>query len=133
MHSKTIARLVVATLMGSTSLTVMAASANYIGCYGVSTQGANVPVIMTADNCQKLAGGMVKPLPAKLQATAAQMKPVSSSDYVQCYGVAAAGKNDCATNSAACGGNVKTARDPHSWVSLPKGLCEQIKGGKLSA
>ena len=49
----------------------------------------------------------------------------------QCYGVAKAGKNDCATNAHGCATEAKKDRDPKEWISLPKGSCEKIAGGSL--
>lgn len=49
----------------------------------------------------------------------------------KCYGVAEAGKNDCATASHSCAGEAKTAKDPSEWVKVPKGTCEKM-GGKLT-
>lgn len=49
----------------------------------------------------------------------------------KCYGVAEAGKNDCATASHSCAGQAKTDKDPAEWVKVPKGTCEKM-GGKLT-
>ncbi len=50
----------------------------------------------------------------------------------KCYGVAAAGKNDCAaTGSHSCAGESKTASDPKSWLYVPTGTCQKIVGGSL--
>jgi uncharacterized membrane protein len=49
----------------------------------------------------------------------------------KCYGVAKAGKNDCAGPGHVCGGQSKTDADPNEWLSLPKGTCERIVGGSL--
>ncbi|MGQ0836709.1 MAG: BufA1 family periplasmic bufferin-type metallophore [Gammaproteobacteria bacterium] len=50
----------------------------------------------------------------------------------KCYGVAKAGKNDCAGPNHACAGQSKKDRDTREWVKLPKGTCERIVGGSLS-
>jgi uncharacterized membrane protein len=49
----------------------------------------------------------------------------------KCYGVAKAGKNDCAGPGHVCGGHSKSDGDPNEWLSLPKGTCERIVGGSL--
>lgn len=51
----------------------------------------------------------------------------------KCYGVAKAGKNDCADANGkhACGGYSKTDGDPNEWVKVPSGLCEKLVGGSL--
>jgi uncharacterized membrane protein len=49
----------------------------------------------------------------------------------KCYGVAKAGKNDCAGPGHVCSGLAKTDGDPGEYVTLPKGTCERIVGGIL--
>ncbi len=49
---------------------------------------------------------------------------------VKCYGVAKAGKNDCATASHSCAGAAKTDNDPTEWKKMPKADCEKA-GGKV--
>ncbi len=50
---------------------------------------------------------------------------------VACYGINAAGKNDCAVGVHSCAGQATSARDPASFVLLPAGDCEKIAGGTL--
>ena len=50
----------------------------------------------------------------------------------KCYGIAKAGKNDCATASHGCAGAAKTDNYPAEWKFAPKAECEQ-QGGKLEA
>ena len=51
----------------------------------------------------------------------------------KCYGVNAAGKNDCAaSNSHSCAGEAKRASDPKSWIFVPTGSCQKIQGGSLT-
>jgi uncharacterized membrane protein len=50
----------------------------------------------------------------------------------KCYGVAKAGKNDCAANSHSCAGQAKADDSPAEWKYVPKGECEKM-GGKLKA
>lgn len=52
---------------------------------------------------------------------------------VACYGINAAGKNDCAVGAHSCAGQATAARDPASFVLLPAGDCEKIAGGSLKA
>ena len=49
----------------------------------------------------------------------------------RCYGIAKAGKNDCAGRDHMCGGYAKIDSDPQEWIFTPKGLCEKIVGGSL--
>ena len=47
-----------------------------------------------------------------------------------CYGIAEAGKNDCATAKHACAGSARTDKAPEDFRFVPKGTCEKL-GGKL--
>jgi uncharacterized membrane protein len=51
----------------------------------------------------------------------------------KCFGVAKAGKNDCAGAAHSCQGMGKKDGDGKEWVKLPKGTCERIVGGSLTA
>ena len=62
-------------------------------------------------------------------------KSVADADkpkYEKCYGIAAAGKNDCAGGAHSCAGQSTQARDPTSYLEIPVGLCAKIAGGKLT-
>lgn len=50
----------------------------------------------------------------------------------KCYGVAKAGKNDCAGGKHACAGQSKKDNDANEWVKLPKGTCDRLVGGRLA-
>jgi uncharacterized membrane protein len=47
----------------------------------------------------------------------------------KCYGVAKAGKNDCASAAHSCAGQAKMDGDAGEWKYVPKGECEKM-GGK---
>lgn len=51
----------------------------------------------------------------------------------KCYGVAAAGKNDCAAGAHSCAGQSTKNFDKASFVELPKGACSKLAGGSLMA
>jgi uncharacterized membrane protein len=51
----------------------------------------------------------------------------------KCYGVAAAGKNDCAAGAHSCAGQSTKNADKASFVELPKGACAKLAGGSLVA
>lgn len=51
----------------------------------------------------------------------------------KCYGVAKAGKNDCAGAKHACAGQSTKSADANEWVKVPKGTCERLVGGSLAA
>jgi uncharacterized membrane protein len=59
-----------------------------------------------------------------------QSAPDSAKE--KCYGVAKAGKNDCAAGKHACAGQSTVDNDPASWQYVAKGTCEKI-GGSLKA
>ncbi len=85
-----------------------------VECYGVSKAGPDVPLMMTKGMCDKL--------PYTKQV------PADANDYVECYGVAAKGMNDCATNSTACGGSASVDRASNAWIAIPKGVCANLQG-----
>jgi uncharacterized membrane protein len=60
--------------------------------------------------------------------------PATAADASKekCYGVAKAGKNDCAANGHSCAGQSKVDNDPTEWKYVPKGDCEKM-GGTLAA
>lgn len=51
----------------------------------------------------------------------------------KCYGVAKAGKNDCAGTAHSCAGQSKVDAGGKDWISVPKGTCEKLAGGSLAA
>lgn len=60
---------------------------------------------------------------------------VSAADAAgkdKCFGVAEAGKNDCAAGAHSCAGQSKVSKDPKDWKYVPKGECEKM-GGKVGA
>jgi uncharacterized membrane protein len=50
----------------------------------------------------------------------------------KCYGVAKAGKNDCAGGKHACAGQSTKDKDANEWVKVPAGTCERLVGGSLT-
>lgn len=55
------------------------------------------------------------------------------ADMEKCYGVAKAGKNDCAGAAHGCAGQSKMDAQGKDWISVPKGTCERLVGGSLTA
>lgn len=51
----------------------------------------------------------------------------------KCAGIVKAGKNDCGTSKSSCAGTAKADRDPETWIYVPKGTCERIAGGTVTA
>lgn len=67
---------------------------------------------------------------------AALSAPTFAADKVEmekCYGVAKAGKNDCAGPAHACAGQAKVDSGGKEFVALPKGTCARLTGGSLTA
>jgi len=61
-------------------------------------------------------------------------KPAPKPNYKaeQCYGIAKAGRNDCAsTGNNSCAAMSKVDGDPRAWIYVPAGYCERIVGGSL--
>ena len=67
---------------------------------------------------------------ALLLATQVQAQAPTSE---KCFGIAKAGKNDCQTATSSCAGTSKKDHEASAWLSVPKGTCEKIVGGSLSA
>jgi uncharacterized membrane protein len=63
--------------------------------------------------------------------TAATAMADAAAPVEKCYGIAKAGKNDCASKIGgnACAG--QTSKDGQGFITLPKGQCEKIVGGKV--
>ncbi len=60
--------------------------------------------------------------------------PAHAGGKEKCYGVAAAGQNDCGNlaGTHSCAGQSKVDNDPGEWKLVAKGTCENI-GGMLKA
>ncbi|MCJ8338570.1 MAG: DUF2282 domain-containing protein [Pseudomonadales bacterium] len=57
--------------------------------------------------------------------------PAMAGSKERCYGVAAAGQNDCATANSSCAGTSKVDNQGDAFVAIAKGLCEKLAGGSL--
>jgi uncharacterized membrane protein len=69
--------------------------------------------------------------PALLSAQA-PVPPPTAFKTEKCYGIAKAGKNDCAsTGNNSCGGTSKIDGDKKAWIYVPAGYCERIVGASL--
>jgi uncharacterized membrane protein len=62
-------------------------------------------------------------------ATAQAAGAVVCAEQERCYGIARAGKNDCATSSSVCSGSAKQDNQKDAWVYVPKGMCVKVAGG----
>ncbi|QEX16710.1 hypothetical protein FRZ44_20050 [Hypericibacter terrae] len=61
----------------------------------------------------------------------AQATTATAADNEKCFGISAAGKNDCQTASNSCAGTTTQDRQPDAWIYVPKGTCEKIAGASL--
>jgi uncharacterized membrane protein len=76
-----------------------------------------------------LAAAVVAPVVLSAQKP---VPPPTAFKTEKCYGIAKAGKNDCAsTGNNSCGGSSKVNGDPKAWIYVPAGYCERIVGGSL--
>jgi uncharacterized membrane protein len=66
--------------------------------------------------------------------TAANAGPVAQpAGSEKCYGVAKAGKNDCAAGAHSCAGQSNKNLDKAAYVYLPAGACAKLAGGSVTA
>ena len=56
---------------------------------------------------------------------------VSAADNEKCFGIAAAGQNDCQAAGNSCAGQVSQAGRGDAWIYVPAGTCIKINGGSL--
>ncbi len=54
-----------------------------------------------------------------------------AADNEKCYGIAAAGQNDCQTATNSCAGQVAEAGRGDAWIYVPTGTCQKVNGGSL--
>lgn len=66
-------------------------------------------------------------------ATLTTTSAVAAEDKEKCYGVAKAGKNDCATKTSSCAGTSKEDNQSDAFVVVPKGLCDKLAGGSTTS
>lgn len=76
----------------------------------------------------KVAVATCSVLGALAVATLANAQPPAKQPAAseKCYGIAKAGKNDCAAGSHSCAGSSTRSEDKASFVYLPKGACSKI-------
>ncbi len=53
----------------------------------------------------------------------------AAGDNEKCFGIVAAGQNDCQTAKNSCAGQVAEAGKGDAWIYVPKGTCAKINGG----
>jgi uncharacterized membrane protein len=72
---------------------------------------------------------------ATLLSTMLAATPAMAQEKEKCYGIAAAGQNDCAnlSGSHSCAGQSKVAGDVGEWKYVAKGTCASMKGMSADA
>ena len=73
---------------------------------------------------------MIAAAAATLLSTLLVSTPAAAQAKEKCYGIAAAGQNDCAnlSGSHSCAGQSKAANDAGEWKYVAKGTCASLKG-----
>jgi uncharacterized membrane protein len=73
---------------------------------------------------------MIAAAAATLLSTLLVATPAAAQAKEKCYGIAAAGQNDCANlgGSHSCAGQSKAANDVGEWKYVAKGTCASLKG-----
>ncbi len=92
----------------------------------------STPLVKSLTLASVVAAALAIPAIASTQQGGPAKAPTFKSE--KCYGIAKAGKNDCAaTGNNSCAGHSKTSGDPKAWIFVPEGYCERIVGGSKSA
>ncbi len=67
---------------------------------------------------------------ASLLSTLLVATPAMAQEKEKCYGIAEAGKNDCANlaGTHSCAGQSKLSMDTGEWKYVAKGTCASMKG-----
>jgi uncharacterized membrane protein len=68
-----------------------------------------------------------------LAGTVASTSTIAADEKEKCYGVAEAGKNDCATKTSSCAGTAKADGQKDAFIMVPKGLCDRLAGGSTES
>jgi uncharacterized membrane protein len=78
-----------------------------------------------------IVASMAAALGAGVVSTAIAAEKGKKADKTEkCYGVAKAGKNDCASaGNNSCAGQATKDADGKAWISVPAGLCAKLNGG----
>ena len=78
-----------------------------------------------------LAGSFAAALAMAASPAAAQKSDQQKANQEKCYGVAMAGKNDCAAGpGTSCAGTSKVDYQGNAWKYVPKGTCATMKTPK---
>ncbi len=64
--------------------------------------------------------------------TAKMLTTEMPQGFEKCYGIAKAGKNDCAGGAESCAGQATQDGAKNAWIGVPKGTCSKIVGGSTT-
>jgi uncharacterized membrane protein len=62
-----------------------------------------------------------------------ESKSMDKPGTEHCYGIAKAGKNDCANAAHSCAGQASKDMSKSDFVAVPTGTCAKIAGGSATA
>jgi uncharacterized membrane protein len=73
---------------------------------------------------------MIAAAAASLMTLTLATMPAAAQEKEKCYGIAEAGKNDCANlaGTHSCAGQSKVSNDKGEWKYVAKGTCKTMKG-----
>ncbi len=73
---------------------------------------------------------MIAAAAASLMTLTFAATPAMAQEKEKCYGIAEAGKNDCANlaGTHSCAGQAKVSNDKGEWKYVAKGTCKTMKG-----
>ena len=86
----------------------------------------NTRYVITAAIAALTSGGLLA------SSTAQAAGAVVCAEQERCFGIAKAGKNDCATSSSVCSSSAKQDNQKDAWIYVPKGMCQKVAGGTLT-
>lgn len=97
----------------------------------ISTLGAIVALGLNSQAIAAATTNNVNPNanPNMQKQTTAMLTAAMPKGFEKCYGIAKAGKNDCASGAGACAGQSKVDAAKDAWLGVPEGTCEKIVGG----
>ena len=100
---------------------------------GSAVLSAAIGVAMALQGASAQAAGMQQDDPVMQQMMKFIRNKMQKEHLEMCWGINAAGKNDCGSAAHACHGQATVARDPGSYVLVPVGVCSKIAGGILKS
>jgi uncharacterized membrane protein len=81
-----------------------------------------------------VAAAVAVPAVALTMQAQSRTAPTDAPAREKCYGIAKAGKNDCASTAGnSCAGTSKVDGDKKAWLYVAEGYCERIVGGTKAA